>query len=64
MNIFESFALFWTRFHELNPQRKVDKERCKELWNNCNFSDRKKDAIQNAPRRSNLTAHEYLKYIL
>jgi len=54
------FSFFWEQFHVINPQRKTDKKRCENLWNNCNFQDRKKAAITDITK-TNQSAFEYLK---
>jgi len=58
--IISTFDYFWAEFHRVNPQRKTDKMRCENLWNNCNFSDRKKAAITDITK-TNLSSFEYLK---
>jgi len=56
-----TFSLFWNEFHRINGGlRKIDKQICKNIWNSCNFSDRKKKAIQEITK-TDLSAFEYLK---
>ena len=59
-----TFSLFWQKFHESNKVRKIDRSRCEKLWDACNFSDRKKDAIQHINKVYYDNAYEYLTYYL
>jgi len=55
-----TFNRFWTDFHKLNNLRKLDKEKCYNLWKYCHFYDRKKKAILEI-EKTDKTAFEYLK---
>jgi len=58
-----TFEEFWFDFHYINSGRKLDKQHCKNLWKNCNFSDRHKKAIQEITK-TDKTAFEYLHWKL
>lgn len=53
-----TFDLFWAEFHRINTISKHNKERCKKLFNECNFADRKKKAINEIVKSD--SAYEYL----
>ena len=55
-----TFDWFFDEWHRINRTRKIDKARCREYWNKCNFEDRKKAAIKDIIK-TELSAYEYLK---
>jgi hypothetical protein len=55
-----TFEWFFDEWHRINRTRKIDKARCREYWQMCNFEDRKKSAIKDITK-TDLTAFEYLK---
>ena len=59
-----TFSWFWQKFHESNKVKKLRKNDCEKLWDACNFSDRKKDAIKSIDTIYYDNAHEYLKHFL
>ena len=59
MKIF-TFEMFWSHFYYKNPGRKTDKDRCRKLWDSCNFYNRQRKAITDL-ERTDLTAYQYLK---
>ena len=59
-----TFSYFWAKFHESNKVKKLRKNDCEKLWDDCNFSDRKKDAIQHINKVYYDNAYEYLTYYL
>jgi hypothetical protein len=45
MNIY-TFEKLWADFHFVNRIRKQDKDRCRNIWDKCNFGERKVKAIK------------------
>lgn len=62
INIY-TFENFWSIFYYFNKVRKTDKSRCLNLWDKCNFSDRKKRAIKECCKMK-ISAFEYLVKVL
>ena len=55
-----TFETFWAKFHYINPRRKSDKARCRNLWDKCNFKALHKKAISEIIE-TDITSFEYLK---
>ena len=55
-----TFKRFWNKFHEINPQLKVNLTECLKLWDSCNCDGKRRNAIQNV-KKTKVSALEYLK---
>jgi len=59
-----TFQLFWSKFHVLNTKQKLRKSDCEKIWNDCNFSSKKKSAIKALTKGLTMGAYEYIKHQL
>lgn len=60
LNIY-TFRLFWQKYHFYTHYNKVNKTRCQNLWENCNFQSKKTKAIRDLNKNTTLNCVDYLK---